>query len=286
MPNLQTTDSSSGLNLWTKNHPVFLRHLIIWVIYSIYQQSIVFYVTKGKVFDIYSFLLNSVLDAFIFYASFYIFQHFLKPKKYVSVFIGLLALIAAFSGIKYGFEKIIFPCAGIQVADVFSADINKYVAANIWNTILYSGYGLGYFYALKAIQAEKDQRLLETEKRILIESELFHTQEILLKNQEILEKTQKVLSQEHQLLENEQELKRLEYERNQAQLAFLRSQINPHFLYNTLNFFYAKVLSHSREAAEGILVLVEMMKYALKEEDGNGKVMLDKEVQHLEISLN
>lgn len=73
----------------------------------------------------------------------------------------------------------------------------------------------------------------------------------------------------------------------EANLAFLKSQINPHFLFNSLNFLYAQVYPHSENAAKGILLLADTMRYALQE-DSNGKVMLAQEVQHLEnyISLN
>jgi sensor histidine kinase YesM len=78
-------------------------------------------------------------------------------------------------------------------------------------------------------------------------------------------------------------------ERNliESQLAFLKSQISPHFLFNTLNFLYAQVYPHSRPASTGILLLSDIMRYALQEE-GNSKVMLTQEVHHLHnyISLN
>jgi LytS/YehU family sensor histidine kinase len=73
----------------------------------------------------------------------------------------------------------------------------------------------------------------------------------------------------------------------EANLAFLRNQINPHFLFNSLNFLYAQVYPHSENAAKGILLLSETMRYALLE-DNKGKVMLAQEVKHLHnyIELN
>ncbi|MDF2384176.1 histidine kinase [Nostoc ellipsosporum NOK] len=64
---------------------------------------------------------------------------------------------------------------------------------------------------------------------------------------------------------------------------FLRSQINPHFLHNTLNFFYAKALPLSQELSDGILTLSEVMRYSLQqEEDEQGTVPLEREVTHLQ----
>ena len=77
-----------------------------------------------------------------------------------------------------------------------------------------------------------------------------------------------------------QQLREAERSLMQANLAFLKSQINPHFLFNSLNFLYAQVYPHSEEAAKGILLLSDTMRYALHE-DNNGKVMLSQEVKHL-----
>lgn len=86
--------------------------------------------------------------------------------------------------------------------------------------------------------------------------------------------------QEHQLRVAERNLL-------EANLAFLRSQINPHFLFNSLNFLYAQVYPHSEPAAEGILLLADTMRYALHEKT-DSKVPLTQEVQHLRnyIALN
>jgi LytS/YehU family sensor histidine kinase len=85
----------------------------------------------------------------------------------------------------------------------------------------------------------------------------------------------------NQLLE-EQKLK-LEVEKTHADLKFLKSQINPHFLYNTLNSFYARSLPLSKDLAEGILTLSGMMRYALGEAyTEDGKVLLRDEIEHLQ----
>jgi hypothetical protein len=86
---------------------------------------------------------------------------------------------------------------------------------------------------------------------------------------------------------HEHELRLAERSLLEANLAFLKSQINPHFLFNSLNFLYAQVYPHSERAAQGILLLSDTMRYALHE-DSDGKVMLSQEVKHLHnyIALN
>lgn len=76
---------------------------------------------------------------------------------------------------------------------------------------------------------------------------------------------------------------KMEQDKLQAEYAFLRAQINPHFLHNTLNFFYAKSLGYSKELSDGILTLCEIMRYSLASgEDEQGEVWLGKEVEHVQ----
>src|SRR6202044_2051335 len=80
----------------------------------------------------------------------------------------------------------------------------------------------------------------------------------------------------------EQRTFQLEKEKMQADYLFLKAQINPHFLHNTLNFLYSRSLPYSSELSEGILTLSEIMRYSLeKEEDADGKVLLTKEIEHV-----
>jgi len=73
----------------------------------------------------------------------------------------------------------------------------------------------------------------------------------------------------------------LEVEKSQANFNFLKAQINPHFLHNTLNFLYAKSLPYSSELSEGILTLSDIMRYALGPAARDGKVMLKEEIEHV-----
>ncbi|AXY77437.1 hypothetical protein D3H65_27165 [Paraflavitalea soli] len=80
----------------------------------------------------------------------------------------------------------------------------------------------------------------------------------------------------------EEEKLQLEIEKSNANLNFLKAQINPHFLHNTLNFLYAKSLPYSTELSEGILTLSDIMRYALSEQNIKaGKAALKDEIEHV-----
>jgi LytS/YehU family sensor histidine kinase len=66
-----------------------------------------------------------------------------------------------------------------------------------------------------------------------------------------------------------------------SELALLRSQVNPHFLFNTLNNIYSLVCKNSPDAPEAIMKLSSIMRYMLY--DANTEVvLLEKEIEYLE----
>jgi len=76
-------------------------------------------------------------------------------------------------------------------------------------------------------------------------------------------------------------LGRLRSQNLEARYNFLKAQINPHFLYNTLSLFYTRTVRTDKETAEGISLLTDLMRYSLQEGNSNGKVLLRDEVTHL-----
>lgn len=76
---------------------------------------------------------------------------------------------------------------------------------------------------------------------------------------------------------------KLENQTLQAELSFLKMQVNPHFLFNALNNIYSlAIIEDSKRTGVSILKLSELMRYMLYEkEDSESKVSLDKEIQHI-----
>ena len=72
-------------------------------------------------------------------------------------------------------------------------------------------------------------------------------------------------------------LKKAELEKINAELNFLKAQLNPHFLFNTLNNLYGLILEKSDKCGESVLKLADIMKYMLSE-GKKDKVALEKEI--------
>jgi two-component system, LytTR family, sensor kinase len=64
-----------------------------------------------------------------------------------------------------------------------------------------------------------------------------------------------------QLQVAEQRATRAEADRAHAELSFLKAQINPHFLFNTLNNIYTLAVTKNEDTAESIMKLSNIMRY-------------------------
>jgi hypothetical protein len=78
------------------------------------------------------------------------------------------------------------------------------------------------------------------------------------------------------------ELERKNYESN---FALLRSQINPHFLFNTLHNIDTLIHDNQDKASKSLVKLSDIMRYMLKEAKQD-YVELNKEIEHLESYLS
>lgn len=79
--------------------------------------------------------------------------------------------------------------------------------------------------------------------------------------------------------QHDRERARLEAEKRDAELANLRSQLNPHFLFNTLNNIYGLTLSDGEKAREAIHSLSAILRYILYTNDD--RVPLEKELEFI-----
>ncbi len=81
-------------------------------------------------------------------------------------------------------------------------------------------------------------------------------------------------------LQREEIQNKILHEKNEAELKLLKTQINPHFLFNTLNNIYTLAYLGSKEAAPMIMSLSKLMRYVLYEAT-NKLVPLANEIQFL-----
>ena len=87
----------------------------------------------------------------------------------------------------------------------------------------------------------------------------------------------------YQRKENEEIMlaNQLKSEKLDMELRYLKSQINPHFLFNALNNIYSMVYTRDDNAADGVLKLSEMLRYVLVDCQAE-MIPLSKEIKYVE----
>lgn len=73
----------------------------------------------------------------------------------------------------------------------------------------------------------------------------------------------------------------IEAEKNKAELALYKSQINPHFLFNTLNTLYALVITGSEHTEKAFITFSNMLKYMYKQTESD-MVDIIKEINYIQ----
>jgi len=85
----------------------------------------------------------------------------------------------------------------------------------------------------------------------------------------------------HDHLQMQKRLAEVGREKAVAELNFLKSQINPHFLFNSLNSVYFLIDKENTEARQALHKFSEMLRFQLYEAAG-AKIPIEKEISYLE----
>ncbi len=240
----------------------FLRHLLGWVVYLSYIYLIGLLTDKNLKF--YSVILINTPLILEFYANLYWLNFFTKHKVIYSVilFLSFLAVLGLSGYVlihnllpKFG---VVLYTGSFKLASFLQEGILVYVRCFI--------YALLFFFIQKSIKEERELRKLQQEKFTLEQANKQQELETALLKQNELKSQQEKLQYEY---------------------AFLRAQINPHFLYNTLNVLFSQALACSQSLADNILKLSDMMRYSLESlEYESGKVSVQKELEHLQTLID
>jgi len=78
----------------------------------------------------------------------------------------------------------------------------------------------------------------------------------------------------------EEEKVKIEKEKLNAELSYLKAQVNPHFLFNTLNVIYTLATLKSEQTAEAVMKLSKLMRYVILDAH-TPFVPLDKELAYV-----
>lgn len=235
-----------GLQLYSNDFWVKVsKHIFAWILYISYE-LIYLYMMNGKITNPGSYILNYSLNISLFYFNAYVLLNYIDNKFNGSTIAGLLAIIiqiAIFLAIKYPINLLYL---GENFASQTTESIRMYLVSNTLRSFYFVGFSTAYWFALQTNKRNRKISELETQK--------------------LIQQNEKITLQKDLL---------------QSRNAYLQAQVNPHLLFNTLNFMYNTSAKVSEKLAETVMNLSDMMRYALTSIDEDDKVTLEKEIKHI-----
>ncbi|ULQ55871.1 histidine kinase [Flavihumibacter rivuli] len=81
-------------------------------------------------------------------------------------------------------------------------------------------------------------------------------------------------------MEEKNTVQRVQAEKMEAELRFLKSQFHPHFIFNVLNNLYSSVLQQSPDAPRMIMKFASLLRYSLYESE-RPSIALEQELQYI-----
>ena len=228
------------------------RHVICWLVFITYE-VLVSYTYVQTLSNPIDYIGHYSLNIGLFYFNY---LYVLRPssarplKRYLVRFSLVIIELVAYMGLKYEMYLLFFH---FHIYTKAFPKASIFVIESIWRSIYFIGLSVAYWFAMSAV----------TKSRTIA-----HLERMRLTN--ILEK------------------EAIEKDLLQAENIRLKAQINPHFLFNSLSFIHNNVRKHSEAAGETIILLAEIMRYAIQEPHEDQQVFLNSEIDHINnyISLN
>lgn len=234
----------------SKNAKFYRVSILIWVLFMLYESTISYFLS-GKSSPIADYVNAYTVNILLFYTNAYLVLPWINKKP---IYIGIIAIIveaAVYIILKFCVAETFFLLSLTKIAPL--SNLRIYIIQTIWRFIYFMGLSSGYWFALNIIRQRKE--ISDLEKNKLMDQ--LNTQQL-----------------EKKLVDSD--------------IAYLKSQINPHFLFNTLNFLYNSTLKEAPNLSQPVLLLSDIMRYALTETPQSGKVNLEDELEQINtfIALN
>lgn len=244
---------------------LLLVHIMGWCF--IFLLPLLFYPVKfeGKDFFLRELLSKTALVGLFYLNYYYLLPAFFEKKKFFTYFLSVLlfiVLIVAFNLLlQHSFPK---PMHGLSQSPFRPFSEDKFPVDSI-DFGPFKGFGFPPFE--NTIWGIPERIFFITANRVASFALILLLLGALIR-----------LSTSY--VKNQHEKKELENANLNAEINLLKSQINPHFLFNTLNSIYALAQERSEKTEAAILKLSEMLRYMLYE-SADEKAELNKEIDYI-----
>lgn len=229
---------------WVKKYKL---HLVLWLLFILYETVVIGLIT-GVFGNPAAYISHYILIMVLFYVHAY----FSLPwalKNNINAIWKLPLIVAieisAFIFISYLTDEFLIFSTLLKLKHYKLTYQNS--LQSLYRGIYFMGFSTGYYFILR--YGKERRKTNELEKQRL--NDIIYRQK------------------------SEQEL-------TKAQNAFLKAQINPHFLFNTLDFVYHSIVELSPPAANAIITLAEMMRYAIDSDKMGDYIPLSDEIDQIE----
>jgi two-component system LytT family sensor kinase len=228
------------------NIKMLLGHIGCWLLFIIYELNVLYNI-NGQVEPVYIYIIYYAINISFFYAHISLLSFvFYRPKRtYLLGVAGYVSLIALYFCVKSLADFLLDAYQPpIQNPLIY---VRGFIARNLTRVFFFTMMATFYWFAGYVSFAEKRKATAER-MRLLAEKDKADVSVMLEKS------------------------------RN----AYLQQQINPHMLFNTLNFVYNSVQKHSEDAAQCVWLLAEIMRFSMEETGPDGKIEIAREAEQME----
>ncbi len=223
-------------------------HLIVWSVFILYETLIV-----GLIFNIFEHPVTYLFHYIVIIVFFYFFSDLGLPwsfRKNLQAFwrlpLIILVSLTAYVFFHYLANLLLIFIKVISVRQPYLLD-QQFILKNLYRGIYFMFFSTGYF-VFKKTQSEK------REKEQLRKLHLHN----IIKQQ----KTEQELVRSHN--------------------SMLKAQINPHFLFNTLDFIYHTMAHNVQLASDAVIHLSRIMRFAIDSDHMGEVIPLGAEIKHVE----
>lgn len=219
-------------------------HILVWIIFICYE-VIVVGLARGTFATFLNYMIHYGINITIFYMhAFWVLPlAFKRPKNtYWKVPVYVLIELLVCIAFVYSVDVLLIKYTNVMRTSVIVS--HKIVLGITWRSLYFMMFGTGYYFFNAYVSERKTKEKMEKDRLLSI-----ITQQEIEKNLAI------------------------------AKNAYLKAQINPHLLFNTLDFIYHDVVQYSSRSANAVLALVEIMRFALNVEYYGTYIKVGKEIE-------
>lgn len=264
----------------TGNYPLINRLTMQISMYSVAEKrkTLLLHITGWCIFIIYIYTTNYFVDHNLKFiptalfliphlSTFYIVLYFLNLNIGRKILWGIAVFFIVFiimSAASYIFFYLFLPLLGFTL--YYTEELRNFIQSAVHSYVQFFAFALLYYYFTGNTRKERELRIMQQENAKIEQKRITQERDnALLREQEIKARKEKL----------------------ELEFAFLQSQINPHFLYNTLNVLFSQALKVSNELAENISKMSEIIRYSMESVEYKIQaVSLQKELEHLQILID